>query len=110
MQLGDDIVELITHVRRPCEVRLCDPQPFTVVRKGNTGYPAGDCFQSRRRRSKNLQVCRSGWGMLEPAHEFKEIGGVDVDGQSKALLLNLLGTTLKHLIHRAFTTHGRHLC
>jgi hypothetical protein len=24
--------------------------------------------------------------------------------------LNLLGTTLKHLIHRAFTTHGRHLC
>jgi hypothetical protein len=48
--------------------------------------------------------------MLEPAHEFKEIGGVDVDGQSKALLLDLLGTTLKHLIHRAFTTHGRHLC
>jgi hypothetical protein len=24
--------------------------------------------------------------------------------------LDLLGTTLKHLIHRAFTTHGRHLC
>ena len=33
-----------------------------------------------------------------------------VGSGTKMEYAEILGTTLKHLIHRAFTTHGRHLC
>ncbi len=87
-QVRRHVIEFALKKRHGRKIRLSNPQSLAMVREREASHAPAHRPQRRRGCSENLEVGRPRGRALKAAHEFAEVGRVDVDRQAQAQLWN----------------------